>query len=65
MKEQYEESERRARWAVAKKPDAETGHYLLGRALFAAGAASSEETRQAVHDGEIVGHIAAMFAHAA
>jgi tetratricopeptide (TPR) repeat protein len=37
MKEQYEESERRARRAIAKKPDAETAHYLLGRALFAAG----------------------------
>jgi tetratricopeptide (TPR) repeat protein len=37
MKEQYEESERRARRAVAKKPDAETAYYLLGRALFAAG----------------------------
>ena len=37
MKEQYQESERRARRAVAKKPDAETAYYLLGRALFAAG----------------------------
>ena len=37
MKEQYEESERRARRAIAKKPDAESAYYLLGRALFAAG----------------------------
>ncbi|HEV8658016.1 MAG TPA: protein kinase [Thermoanaerobaculia bacterium] len=37
MKEQYEESERRARRAIAQKPDAESAYYLLGRALFAAG----------------------------
>jgi serine/threonine protein kinase/Flp pilus assembly protein TadD len=37
MKEQYEQSERRARQAIAKKPDTESAYYLLGRALFAAG----------------------------
>ena len=37
MKEQYDESERRARRAIAKKPDAESAYYLLGRTLFAAG----------------------------
>lgn len=37
MKEQYDESERRARRAIAKKPDAEAAYYLIGRALFAAG----------------------------
>lgn len=37
MKEQYLEAERRARQAIAKKPDAESAYYLLGRALFAAG----------------------------
>jgi TolB-like protein/Tfp pilus assembly protein PilF len=37
MKEQYVESERRARRAIDKKPDAESAYYLLGRALFAAG----------------------------
>jgi len=37
MKEQYVESERRARRAIDKKPDSESAYYLLGRALFAAG----------------------------
>ena len=37
MKEQYVESERRARRAIDKKSDAESAYYLLGRALFAAG----------------------------
>lgn len=37
MKEQYVESERRARRAIDKKPDAESAYYLMGRALFAAG----------------------------
>ena len=37
MKEQYQEAERRARQAIARKPDAESAYYLLGRALFAAG----------------------------
>jgi tetratricopeptide (TPR) repeat protein len=37
MKEQYEESERRVRSAIAKKPDTESAYYLLGRALFATG----------------------------
>ncbi|HXI13740.1 MAG TPA: protein kinase [Thermoanaerobaculia bacterium] len=37
MKEQYEQSAARARQAIARKPDAESAYYLLGRALFAAG----------------------------
>jgi len=37
MKEEYDEAARRVRQAIARKPDAETAYYLLGRALFASG----------------------------
>ena len=37
MKEEYDEAARLVRQAIARKPDAETAYYLLGRALFASG----------------------------